>query len=140
MHFSASIRPGSDIDRRWHGENRRSGMLENTFFTRVGSTYHADTIAPEHLDRLMIHPSIVVATHGAPVSAHSSPLAHPVGEAKTPEILKMPEPVKEPVVAVKVPEPIAVVKEPVAVVKEPVAVAPQFRPKPRPHPGKGGRR
>lgn len=107
MNFTAFIRPGSDIDRRWRGELRRSGIVNGTIFIKGPFNYVASEIEPHNLQALLANPAVQMAAQTAPADALETPAPPPVGEAKTPDVL---------------------------------TVAPQFRPKPRPHPGKGGRK
>ncbi len=78
MNFTASIRPGSDIDRRWAGEHRRSGIVNGTLFEGGPGGYVAAEIKTENMNALLANPAVDVVTHGTtpakPASVHSGPL------------------------------------------------------------------
>lgn len=69
MIFSATVRPGSAIDKMWRGHNRRGGTIHGVVFALAGKKFVASNIGPEQYSALAAHADIIIETMGSPASA-----------------------------------------------------------------------
>ena len=66
MKFSAELRQGSYVDKRWKSERRLGGVLHGVAFRKVGQAFqsvNADLTADQVVD-LQNHPDIVLSMNG----------------------------------------------------------------------------
>lgn len=88
MLITAFIRPGSSIDRKWNGHNRRAGMVNGVQFNKQGSIYVSGPLTPAEYAGLESHPSVRVEARTAAIEppnadgALVSPEFRPKAKAK----------------------------------------------------------